>query len=174
MDCFNKDYNTTQLRAHWETYNKAEMACLFSLCRLHSSKFGMSSSLFHLFIFFLSSFAPCTSLPELVFDIQKPPSLLPFWIIEILLFFPNHMRNLESFLTQSLRRIRLSNLWKCKHCGWSGGVWGGGGGGSLLRFIDCPMPLSQLQMNVSAPYFSSANKPHITDRQQDSIDSDSE
>lgn len=117
-----------QLWAHWETYNKAEMACLFSLCSLHSSKFWDVFWSFYLRIFSLTSFASCTSLPELVFDIQKLPPFLPFWIIEIhLLFFSNHMRNPESFLTRSLRRIRLSNLWKCKHCGWTDGVcWGGG------------------------------------------------
>lgn len=122
MDCFNKDKSATQ---HWETFNTAEMACIFSPCRLHPHKFWMICSVFILFIFFLHSFASYTSLPELVFDIQKPPFFLPFWIIEIHLSFfppPNHMRNPESFLTWSLRRIRMSNLWKCKHCGWSGGV----------------------------------------------------
>ena len=77
---------------------------------------------------------------------KRPLSFLPFWIIEIHLLPPpqppspeNHMRNPESFLTRSLRRIRLSNLWKCKHCGWSSG---GRACSSLPRLIDCPVPLS--------------------------------
>lgn len=93
---------TTQLRAHWETWNKAEIACLFSPCRLNSSKFPMSSSLLFVHILHLSSSLSHTL--SLVFFVvvfflthhlfariviwhSKPPSFLPFWIIEIHLFF---------------------------------------------------------------------------------------
>lgn len=126
---------TQRNSGHTEKHtNKAEMACLYSLYRILSSNFCMSSLFF---MSFYSSLASCTSLPELVFDIQRPPFFSPFWIIEIHLFFSNHMRNPESFLTQSLKRIRLSNLWKCKHCGWSIGVLGALSWGSLIVLCHC-------------------------------------
>lgn len=52
----------------------------------------------------------------------------------------NHTRNPESFLTQTLRRIRLSNSRKRKHCGWRGGVCQVVSRGSLIvprQRLDC-------------------------------------
>ena len=125
-----------QLWAHWETYNKAEMACLFSLCWLHSSKVWMSSSLFICeYSSALSSFASCTSLPELVFDIQKPSSFLPFWIIEIhLLFSKPH----EEFWVISYPVLEANQIVKlvCK-VQTLRLKWWRVGGGSLIALCYC-------------------------------------
>lgn len=150
---------TTQLRAHWETWNKAEIACLFSACRLNSSKFPMSSSLLFVHILHLSSsLSHSLSCFFCCCFFSYPPPLCPncyltfkaSFLFTSFLFtllnnwnsslFQNHTRNPESFLTQTLRRIRLSNSRKRKHCGWRGGVCQVLSRGSLIvprQRLDC-------------------------------------
>lgn len=148
---------TTQLRAHWETWNKAEIACLFTLCSPNSSKFPMSficsySSSLSLSLFFYPALL-CLNC-YLTFKASFIFTLLNNWNSSL---FQNHMRNPESFLTRTLRQIRLSNLWKCKHCGWRGGVCQVLSRGSLI------VPCHRLNCrHTRAPHLvSSCHRPSV-------------
>lgn len=115
-----------QLGARWETYLKAEMACLFSLRSLHSSKFWVSSIICVRSSSLLSIFA-ATHFPAWIGIWHSKASFL-FTLLNNLnsstSFFFSYFQTaqgiLSHFLLQSWRQIRLSNLWKCKQCGWTG------------------------------------------------------
>lgn len=135
-----------QLKERWETWNKADTACLLSLCR-QTSIFWMTSTCF---VYILPIFFWILHLPPWI-GIWHSKAIAFFFTLlnnwNSSHFFPTHTRNPSHSFTHSLRQNGLSDLWKGKHQGWSGGVWRGLSRGSVIW----PMPPSPLQMNENIP-----------------------